>query len=211
MAMMLESATTVMGVDLDPEAARKASQQTQNQHSGVTIANGCSLPFADGTFDVVTSFETLEHLEDRRGFLVELRRVLKIDGVCVLSTPNAHYTLPIQGKPRNPYHVYEYTPDELRDELATHFRELVMLGQALSPRFQMSPYWEDQERLPKTLRMQVRRLIWRVLNRGPRLMADKVSHVLRGHQFFPKPQDFVFDPAILSAAPVTVAVCRGVA
>ena len=208
MVMMLQNAATVIGVDLDPEAASKARIATLDRRAGVTIADGCSLPFADSTFDVVTSFETIEHLQDRGGFLAELRRVLKLDGVCLLSTPNAHYTHPVDGKPRNPYHVHEYTPEELYGELARHFSELVMVGQGLRSEFKMSPYWEDQEQLPKTLLMQSRRLMWRALNRSPRSVADIVSRALWGHDFLPTPDDFVFAPEIVSVAPVTVAVCR---
>lgn len=46
------------------------------------------LPYQDGTFDVVTATEVIEHLEDFRAILREIYRVLKPGGVCVLSTPN---------------------------------------------------------------------------------------------------------------------------
>ena len=75
------------------------------------------MPFADESFDGVTSFETLEHLHERSQFLAELRRVLRPGGSLVLSTPNASYTKPVNGKPSNPFHIFEYTPLELRAEL----------------------------------------------------------------------------------------------
>ena len=47
------------------------------------------LPFDDASVDVVTSFETLEHLLDPMHFLVEVNRILKVGGTLVLTTPNA--------------------------------------------------------------------------------------------------------------------------
>lgn len=207
-AMISETAAGVIGVDIDLESAQKAKLELKSDRTGVAVANGCALPFADESFDVVTSFETVEHLEARPRFLAELGRVLKSNGVLVLSTPNAHYTLPIAGKPRNPYHVHEYTPQELQKELSAYFAELDLLGQALTPTFQISPFWDDQERMPKTVRMYLRRLIWRVLYRLPVKMADPISSVLWGHRLLPRPEDFVFKREMLNEAPVTVAICR---
>jgi SAM-dependent methyltransferase len=46
------------------------------------------LPFADGSFHTVFSFETLEHVEKPRTALEELTRVLRPGGRLFLSTPN---------------------------------------------------------------------------------------------------------------------------
>ncbi len=46
------------------------------------------LPYQDNTFDIVTATEVIEHLEDFRAILREMYRVLKPEGICVISTPN---------------------------------------------------------------------------------------------------------------------------
>lgn len=46
------------------------------------------LPFADSAFDLVITSETIEHVENPRAFLRELRRVLRPNGRLVLTTPN---------------------------------------------------------------------------------------------------------------------------
>jgi len=76
-------------------------------------ADCAALPFADGSFDVVVSFETLEHIEAQEAFLDEVRRVLRPGGFVVLSCPNkTEYS-------DKRHHVNEFHYRELyRDELA---------------------------------------------------------------------------------------------
>jgi SAM-dependent methyltransferase len=51
----------------------------------VPLLDKVALPFADASFDVVLSVGVLEHVEDDAGSLRELRRVLKPDGLCLVS------------------------------------------------------------------------------------------------------------------------------
>jgi len=66
----------------------------------VVKAYGESLPFPDGTFDIVTSYQTIEHVADVRTCLEELLRILKVNGVLHLSAPDyrsfhePHYLVP---------------------------------------------------------------------------------------------------------------------
>ena len=46
------------------------------------------LPFADGSFDLVISSETIEHVENPRAFVRELKRVMADNGSLILTTPN---------------------------------------------------------------------------------------------------------------------------
>ena len=62
--------------------------QDEKQKVDVTDLNHCSLPYDDNFFDAVTFTEVIEHLEDHRKILKEINRVLKKDGVLVVTTPN---------------------------------------------------------------------------------------------------------------------------
>jgi ubiquinone/menaquinone biosynthesis C-methylase UbiE len=46
------------------------------------------LPYENNKFDIITMTEVVEHLEDFRAILREVYRVLKLGGICVLTTPN---------------------------------------------------------------------------------------------------------------------------
>src|SRR5438045_3402947 len=63
-----------------------------------------------------------------------------------LSTPYSNYTMPLNVRPRNPHHIFEYTPEELSLDVGRRFRHFQLLGQTISPRFVVSPFTEDQRR-----------------------------------------------------------------
>lgn len=206
--LLQTEAESVVGVDVDITAAREARLVVARDSTRVMLADGCRLPFADASFDAVTSFETLEHVEHRPQFLSELSRVLSPQGICVLSTPNAHYTQPVNGKPHNPFHIFEYTPDELQAELTAHFDVIAMLGQTLDTSFTIPPFWDAQQRLPRSPSVQASLFAWRVLNKLPVGLRERVSHALWKRPFYPVETDYQFDSASVETAPVLVAVCR---
>lgn len=208
LALLRPKVNYIVGVDIDLIAVRKARAEIRGGHAAVMVANGCRLPFPDATFDLITTFETIEHLETRREFLAELKRVLSPGGLCILSTPNANHTEPINGKPRNPHHIYEYTPQELRAELAEHFDDVKMLGQVLDSRFKIPPFIDEQEKLSQNGRMRMHILLWRVLNKLPFTGRDHISRLLWGQPFLPSETDYCFTEISLETAPVLVALCQ---
>jgi SAM-dependent methyltransferase len=193
----------VVGADVDLPALAAARAA-----GPVAAADGARLPFRSGAFDAVVTMETIEHLKARAAFVGELARVLAPGGLLVLSTPNALHSRPVDGVPANPFHVHEYLPDELVEELAAGFDVDQLLGQDISDRFRISPFWDDQERLPRTAPAQARRLAWRVLNKLPAGARDAGSNALWGHPLFPGPGDYTFKPEAATTARTLVAVAR---
>ena len=199
-------ARAVIGVDADFDAVRAAARKTAL--GAVLVGDGTRLPFPDGAFDVVTSFETIEHLDERDRFIAELCRVMRPGGVCVLSTPNAHYTEPADGRPRNPFHVHEYDPVEIEQALRRRFACVEMLGQQLDSRFVISPFWDDQQKLPRRTAVQARLFVWRMLNRLPHVIGEPLARLVLGQPLVPGEHDYLFSDDIVADAPVLVAVCR---
>jgi SAM-dependent methyltransferase len=74
-----------------------------------------SLP--DSRFDCVVAVEVLEHVEEDRLFLGNVRRVLKPGGVFLMTTPNGDHI----ATPTNPDHKRHYTREELSSLLASFF------------------------------------------------------------------------------------------
>lgn len=205
-AILGKSAKRVVGVDVDIDAARDAAAQCPD-NTAVLLGDGLRLPFADESFDIVTSFETLEHLYDRGRFLSELNRVLTKQGLLVLSTPNAHYTKPVDGKPSNPFHVFEYTPNELRSELEGNYWVDKLLGQTLDDSVEIPPFVDAQKRLPKEAGIQGKLFAWKVLNKMPLGIRETVSNAIWRKPFYPTEADYRFSEEKVNIAPVLVAVC----
>jgi len=93
-------------------------------------ANALKLPFMDESFDVIISFQVIEHFspKDCPQYISEIRRTLRKNGTFIATTPNSNLRLlPLQ-KQRNPEHMREYNPRTLRRLLKAHFGEIDILG-----------------------------------------------------------------------------------
>ena len=205
--LLRSKARYVTGVDIDPVAANEAKAEC-GDNGAVLLGNGPGLPFDDATFDVITSFETLEHLHERGEFLSELRRVLSPGGTLVLSTPNANYSQPVNGVPANPFHLHEYDPAELKTELEAHFWVDRFLGQELDSSIKVSPFFEGQKRMSKDAATQAKLLGWKVFNKIPLAVRERLSESIWGKPFYPTEMDYNFDEASVETAVTLVAVCR---
>ncbi|HEY7903358.1 MAG TPA: class I SAM-dependent methyltransferase [Casimicrobiaceae bacterium] len=122
-ALLARTAVTVAAVDID--AATLGHAATRYRAIGNLAfhrASVAALPFGDGSFDVVVSFETIEHLEaaDQPRMLAEFARVLAPGGLLILSAPNRPEYSDKRGH-TNPFHRHEHDRGELDALLATHF------------------------------------------------------------------------------------------
>lgn len=130
-AVLAAEATAVTGVDIDAQAIAHA-QARYSGHANLRFLRSdvTTLPFPDHAFDLVVSFETLEHLAQQERLLAEFARVLAADGVLVLSSPDKHTYSDLTGF-RNEFHVRELYRDELLALLAPHFAHRRLYGQKL--------------------------------------------------------------------------------
>lgn len=100
--------TKYVALDKITDVIEKLSKSYKN----VTFQQAIVPPFsgiADNSFDVVVSFQVIEHIKQDEFFLREINRVLKPGGKALITTPNIKMTLT-----RNPWHIREYTADQLK-------------------------------------------------------------------------------------------------
>jgi SAM-dependent methyltransferase/uncharacterized protein YoxC len=113
-------ARRILGVDLSMEAIFHAAERYQAPNLRYEVGNVVSLPYEDESFQVAVSFEVIEHLEHPEALLLEAKRLLKKDGVFVVSTPNKQ-TYSNNRNRVNLYHLKEMYPLELQEVLERYF------------------------------------------------------------------------------------------
>ncbi|MCW8869528.1 MAG: class I SAM-dependent methyltransferase [Proteobacteria bacterium] len=129
--LLASYADKVVGVDIDQNSINHAKQRYGGQANlKFMTADVLEVPIPDNSFDVVVSFETLEHLSQHQELLNEFKRLLKPDGILIISTPDkAEYSDKTGFE--NEYHVKELYRDEFKELLENYFSQQVWLGQKL--------------------------------------------------------------------------------
>lgn len=129
-AELAAQATQATGIDLSPAAVAHAQETYRRDHLRFLAASATALPFQDASFDLITAFEVIEHLTQWQDLLREARRVLRPDGVFLVSTPNKSYYTESRGPSgANPYHEHEFEFDEFRSALTEFFPHVSLLVQ----------------------------------------------------------------------------------
>lgn len=130
-AILAQEARAVVGIDVDREAVEWASAHHAAGNSSFVVASVSELPFPAESFDVVVSFETLEHIDKatQELFADEIKRVLDTDGVLIMSTPEAELTSRRGGE--NKFHIHERSKASFESMLRSRFRNVSLYYQNL--------------------------------------------------------------------------------
>lgn len=126
-AVLRSHAATVVGVDVSAQALQTA-RHVRTDHLHFVLVDGISLPFADRQFDLVTSFQVIEHIRDYVTYLSEIKRILVPGGLVAFATPNAALRLDPGMPPWNEFHVREFTAQDLYSLLRVHFPHVHVRG-----------------------------------------------------------------------------------
>lgn len=124
LSVILENCKSYTAIDKNEELITHLQKQYPQHHF---IANNIP-PFAsleDESFDFVITFQVIEHIPKDNFFVQEIYRVLKKGGKAIITTPNIKQSLT-----RNPWHVREYTAQELKKLLQNCFTSVETLGVA---------------------------------------------------------------------------------
>jgi SAM-dependent methyltransferase len=138
-SLLATVATSVVGVDVDATTIDHAWQRYgRGGNVEFRRADATDLPFEAGSFDVVVSFETLEHLARQEELIAGFVRILGGNGLLVISTPDRHAYSDVTGF-RNEHHVRELYRDEFVALLERHFAHVRLYGQKLAFRSALWP------------------------------------------------------------------------
>src|SRR5258706_1819086 len=186
-------AAHVVGVDISVEAIASNGKQPAR----LALANGdaCCLPFDDDSFEVVVSFETIEHLVNPQLLLAEISRALRPGGICICSSPNRDFVPSSGSKEVNPFHPSEMSYAEFNQLLGKYFAISDRFSQTHSEAFRrhLEMLREVDERLrpirfSRLLRMEQK--IRKLLGRSSLNYQGSLSPVLTRAV----PGDYVIEP-----------------
>ncbi|MSO23214.1 MAG: methyltransferase domain-containing protein [Acidobacteria bacterium] len=110
-AVLARSARRVLAVDVSAESVAFAKENYSAPNLDFLISDCRQIPLGAETVDVAVCFEVIEHLAEQKMLLEEMRRVLRPDGLLIISTPNRIYYTE-ERKEINPFHVREFDFDE---------------------------------------------------------------------------------------------------
>jgi SAM-dependent methyltransferase len=143
-ALLARTAANVLGVDIDAASIAHARERygARTPNLAYEQRDATRLDFAPGSFDLVVSFETLEHVDAQERLLDGFSRVLADDGVLVISSPDRHAYSEVAGF-RNEFHTRELDRGELLGLLKPRFADVRLYGQKLL--FQSAIWSEDAQ------------------------------------------------------------------
>lgn len=123
-ALLAAEATGVLGVDISADVVAHArARYAGSEHLQFEAADCTSLEhLADGSFDLIVSFETLEHVQAQERMLDGFARLLAPGGLLLVSTPDKRNYSDLPGF-RNEHHVRELYREEFEAMLAPRFGE----------------------------------------------------------------------------------------
>jgi len=124
-SLIKKRAKMVTGGDYSQEAIGQARLHHQKDRLHFLCLDAQQMPFTNNSFDMIVSFETIEHLERYEHFLRECNRILKDNGMFICSTPNREGRFGY----KNPFHLREFSPEELYHLLAKYFVGVKLYGQ----------------------------------------------------------------------------------
>lgn len=118
--LMAANAYSVTGVDNNALVIKNACEKYKRPNLEFVEGQAEKLPLEDHIYDIVVSFETLEHLENHQLLFNEIKRVLKKEGVLIISTPNKLFYSDKNGY-INPFHKKELYLNEFKELLSKSF------------------------------------------------------------------------------------------
>lgn len=166
--LMSESAKRVVGIDYDKSAIEYCQKKFGSSNIEFRHLNAASLDLNE-QFDVAVSFQVIEHIQNLSDFIERIKRIIKPDGIILLSTPN------VKGKEdvKNPFHCNEMDYDHFSVLLHQHFNQFKILGVAHAS--------------PNTIRSLIQKLPFyrwgRILKRNSRIkrIASNVMDLTEFH------------------------------
>jgi 2-polyprenyl-3-methyl-5-hydroxy-6-metoxy-1,4-benzoquinol methylase len=129
-AYLARRAESVLGVDLDEQMVSSAWKvyQAENLSFERHDLNESLIDLVNQTFNLVVSFETLEHVRDPARCLFNFVQVMSPDAIALVSVPNG--TKELHDGDTKAYHRVHFSAEQFESLLSEHFSRIEMRSQA---------------------------------------------------------------------------------
>ena len=124
-------ATEVVGVDISADAVKRAGQKYKKDNLKFLEGSAAEIPCENNYFDIVVSFETIEHHDKHDEMLSDIKRVLKPGGLVIISSPDKLYYTDKRNF-NNKFHVKELYENEFRELMKKNFSNTLFYYQRAS-------------------------------------------------------------------------------
>jgi ubiquinone/menaquinone biosynthesis C-methylase UbiE len=192
----------VTGGDIAADAIEDCRKTWKKENLEFRVLDGTKLDFKEAHFDKIVSFETIEHTGQYREMIAEFARVLRPGGQLILSTPNRQVSSP-DGIIENPFHIQEFTYDELKQLLEASFSSVRISGQH-NTRYDKRSAGRRAGKIFEKLFLSVG------IGKLPYRWRNGFMKTFFGYPLYPQESDFILEEdinRIRTKCPVQFAVC----
>lgn len=126
--MLARRAQSVVGVDIDAATIDRARQKYKADNLSFRHGSATAIPMEADAVDLVVSFETIEHLQEHDAMMKEILRVLRPNGVLLMSSPDKYEYSDLR-EFNNEFHVRELYFKEFDALLERYFAHHICFGQ----------------------------------------------------------------------------------
>ena len=121
--MLADSGARITALDIDTPTINFARHKYKKDNLSFDTYNGKDIPFQDHSFDLILSFQVIEHVSDIDSYFHVISQLLKPQGIFLITTPNRSYRLTEGQHPWNPFHITEYNKESIEKLAQKHLPE----------------------------------------------------------------------------------------
>jgi ubiquinone/menaquinone biosynthesis C-methylase UbiE len=174
--LMATVAKKVYGVDVDAGTIAYAAEHYGGKNIVYRQGDGIAIPLEDNSVDVVVSYETIEHIDDYQTFLKEVKRILRSEGLLLLSTPND-----VEYAEGNHFHLHEFTYNQLKKLVGQYFKhhkdyfQTLWLSSTILPEALQTSEWETPILTTSTIALRPEQSIYFFMLCSDREISEQIE------------------------------------